>query len=77
MTNTLSSHFNLRWELIEASNNYQHLLVAITGDFSNIYIIYVHIYTYIYVVVKTQKNMNYKIQTIEFSYEMENKKISI
>lgn len=51
--------------------------MAITGDFSNIYIIYVHIYTYIYVVVKTQKNMNYKIQTIEFSYEMENKKISI
>lgn len=34
-------------------------------------------YIHIYVVVKTQKNMNYKIQTIEFSYEMENKKISI
>ena len=50
MTSTLSSHFNLRWDLIEASNNYQHLLVAIAGDFSNIYI-----YIYIYVVVKTQK----------------------
>ena len=30
-------------------------------------------YIYIHVIVKTQKNMNYKIQTINFSYEMENK----